>query len=127
MPRQKKHFDGNFKNSPTKNYLLTQSQNKKIFDSEEAIAMPGSTSQNFLGKGNCTKTDVMEGYHRRKIDYRLDQAKDAINYKSWVDRPKTTHKDTVISHSQLSVYNETKTAYMRNKNMHNSGVYNRLW
>ena len=53
----------------------------KIYSPEEVAALPNSTTENILGKGNSSWKDVMAGFSRRKINYRPEQAKDAINYK----------------------------------------------
>ena len=95
---QKKHFEGNAKNSASKNDTYTESKkNKKIFSADEAIALPVSTTDNILGKGNSSYKDVMEGFHRKRADYRPIQAKDAINYKyeifhNFLDRGQKDHK-----------------------------------
>jgi hypothetical protein len=75
----KRHYMGNSKNSPSKNYAFTSTRHKKFYASEKS---PKDTStDHILGKG-CEKCpDVMDGHHKRRVGYRQDQVKDAINYK----------------------------------------------
>ncbi|CAI2370328.1 unnamed protein product [Moneuplotes crassus] len=123
----KKHFGGNFKNFPTKNHIYAHSQ-KKTFTSSQVKSIPVSTTANFLGTSSCQDVDVLQGFHKKKVKYRPIQAKDAINYKSWVEKPKQDFSQTqVISKPQLEVYQETKDAYRRNKYFQSRGVFNSLW
>lgn len=79
IQNQKRHYKGNVKNVPTKNYgFLPQSHKKKP---SVDIVKPHSTTDSILGRGENQVKDVLDGYHRRKVSYRSDQARDAITYK----------------------------------------------